>query len=280
MRWFAHRVQKPWEKPNQAIVLGGAQRIGKDSWLEPIKSAVGPWNLAEVSPQQIMSRFNGFTRCVILRISEGHDRGEHDRYQFYEHLKVYIAAPPDVLTVDVKFREPYAILNLCGVVITTNHKTDGIYLPPDDGRHLVAWSDVTREAFSEDDWRTYWRWLDHEGGRAFVSHYLAALDLSKFNPKAPPPRTAAWQEIVNSSLAPEDEEMRDTIERIINDVDHATKAPLLPDVLILEEIKSKLTATSSNGSATARTAARWRSGSRPRATSRSGTKIKKMGAGR
>ena len=46
--WFAHRVQRPERKPNQALVLGGAQRIGKDSWLEPIKSAVGPWNVAEV----------------------------------------------------------------------------------------------------------------------------------------------------------------------------------------------------------------------------------------
>ena len=32
--------------------------------------------------------------------------------------------------------------------------------------------------------------------------------------------------------------MRDTIERIIADVDHATKIPLLPDVLILQEIKN------------------------------------------
>jgi len=39
------------------------------------------------------------------------------------------------------------VLNVCGVVITTNHKTDGIYLPADDRRHYVAWSDLAKEDF-------------------------------------------------------------------------------------------------------------------------------------
>ncbi len=58
--WLAHRVQRPQEKINHALVLGGAQGIGKDTLLEPVKRAVGPWNFAEVSPQQMLGRFNGF----------------------------------------------------------------------------------------------------------------------------------------------------------------------------------------------------------------------------
>ena len=49
--WLAHRVQRPHEKINHALVLGGKQGIGKDTLLEPVKQAVGPWNFAEVSPQ-------------------------------------------------------------------------------------------------------------------------------------------------------------------------------------------------------------------------------------
>jgi len=33
------------------------------------------------------------------------------------------------------------------VIITTNHKTDGIYLPADDRRHMVAWSNLTKDDF-------------------------------------------------------------------------------------------------------------------------------------
>ena len=39
------------EKINHALVLGGEQGIGKDTLLEPVKHAVGPWNFDEVSPQ-------------------------------------------------------------------------------------------------------------------------------------------------------------------------------------------------------------------------------------
>ena len=140
INWLAHRVQRPQEKINHAVVLGGAQGIGKDTLLEPVKHAVGPWNFVEVSPQQMLGRFNGFLKSVILRISEARDLGDIDRFAFYDHMKAYTAAPPDVLRVDEKNLREYSILNCCGVVITTNHKQDGIFLPADDRRHYVAWS--------------------------------------------------------------------------------------------------------------------------------------------
>src|SRR5262249_14203029 len=75
IRWLAHRVQKPQEKINHALVLGGLQGIGKDTLLEPLKYAVGPWNFHEVSPKQIGGRFNGFLKSVILRVNEARDLG-------------------------------------------------------------------------------------------------------------------------------------------------------------------------------------------------------------
>jgi hypothetical protein len=102
LSWLAHRVQRPHEKINHALVMGGAQGIGKDSILEPVKQAIGPWNFVEVSPQQLLGRFNGFVKAVILRVSEARDLGDVDRFAFYDHMKVYTAAPPDVLRVDEK----------------------------------------------------------------------------------------------------------------------------------------------------------------------------------
>ena len=155
--WLAHRVQRPHEKINHALVLGGKPGIGKDTILEPVKQAVGPWNFADVSPKQVLGRFNGFLKSVILRINEARDLGDFDRYAFYDHMKAFIAAPPDVLRVDEKHLREYSVLNLCGVVITTNHKTDGIYLPADDRRHFVAWSNLTQDDFADDYWRKLYR---------------------------------------------------------------------------------------------------------------------------
>ena len=163
--FLAHRVQRPHEKINHGLVLGGLQGIGKDTLLEPVKHAVGPWNFAEVSPQQMLGRFNGFVKSVVLRISEAKDMGEFDRFKFYAHMKAYMAAPPDVLRVDEKNLREHSVFNVCGVVMTTNHKTDGIYLPADDRRHFVAWSEKTKDDFTEAYWNELWSWYEARGLR-------------------------------------------------------------------------------------------------------------------
>lgn len=213
IKWLAHRVQRPGEKINHALVLGGNQGIGKDTLLEPVKQAIGPWNFAEVSPQQMLGRFNGFSKSVILRVSEARDLGDQDRFTFYDHLKTFTAAPPDVLRVDEKHTREYAVMNVVGVIITTNHKSDGIYLPADDRRHFVAWCDLSKDDFNEAYWTNIWAWFAG-GGFEIVADYLANLDLSEFNPKKPPEKTEAFWEIVNSSRAPENAELADAIDEM------------------------------------------------------------------
>ena len=215
IKWLAHRVQRPQEKINHALVLGGSQGIGKDTLLEPVKRAIGPWNFAEVSPQQMLGRFNGFLKSVILRVSEARDLGDVDRFQFYDHMKAYTAAPPDVLRVDEKYLREHAVLNCCGVVITSNHKADGIYLPADDRRHFVAWSDLVKEEFESEYWNGLWEWYAR-GGIANVTAYLAGLDISGFDPKAPPPKTPAFWDIVDANRAPEDAELADVLDEMGN----------------------------------------------------------------
>ena len=211
--WLAHRLQRPHEKVNHALVLGGKPGIGKDTILEPIKQAIGPWNFADVSPKQVLGRFNGFLKSVILRVNEARDLGEFDRYAFHDHMKGYIAAPPDVNHIDEKNIKEYYVFNLCGVIITSNHKTDGIYLPADDRRHMVAWSNLTSDAFAADYWRELYRWYGN-GGHQHVAAYLAALDITDFDPKAPPPKTQAFWEIANANRAPEDSELADVLDEL------------------------------------------------------------------
>jgi hypothetical protein len=213
INWLAQRVQRPQVKINHALVMGGAQGIGKDTILEPVKAAVGHWNFAEVSPQHMLGRFNGFVKSVILRVSEARDLGEVDRFAFYDHMKAYTAAPPDVLRVDEKHRQEYAVFNVCGVIITSNHKTNGIYLPEDDRRHFVAWSDLTKEAFTADYWHQLWGWYA-DGGLGHVATFLAKRDIRGFEPKVPPPKTEAFWDIVASNSAPEDAELTDALEAL------------------------------------------------------------------
>jgi hypothetical protein len=227
--WLAQRVQQPQIKINHALVLGGKTSIGKDTILEPIKQAIGPWNFADVSPKKILGRFNGYLKSVILRINEARDLGDFDRYTFHDAMKIYIAAPPDVLHVDEKNTKEYYVFNLCGVIITTNHKTDGIYLPTDDRRHLVAWSALSKDDFTPEYWRGLYQWYAN-GGNEHVAAYLHALDISHFDPKEPPPKTAAFWEIANANRAPEDAELAD----VLDELQH-------PDIVTVDAVASRAT---------------------------------------
>jgi hypothetical protein len=214
--WLAHRLQRPAEKPNHAIVLGGAQGIGKDTLLEPVKRGLGAWNCAEVSPRTIVeARFNSFARTILLRVSEVRDLGDVNRYSFYEATKVYTAAPPDMLRCNEKHLREFHIINCCGVVMTTNYKAGGIYLPADDRRHFVAWSTCKKEDFEPEYWNDLWGFYEN-GGVADIVAYLRGLDLGLFDAKAPPPKTPAFWAIVDANAAPEDGELADLLDKIGN----------------------------------------------------------------
>jgi hypothetical protein len=228
INYLAHRVQRPHEKVNHGLVLGGAPGVGKDTLIEPVKRAVGPWNVAEISPVQVLGRFNGFIKSVILRISEARDLGEMNRFSFYEHLKAFLAAPPDVLRCDEKNLREHAVFNVMGVIITSNRK-DSFYLPADDRRHYVAWTDATQGDFTEAYWRELWGWYD-AGGDRHVAAYLAQHDLSIFDPKRPPAKTDAFWEIVETNRAPENSELDDVLDELKR-----------PDVVTLSIVRAMAT---------------------------------------
>jgi hypothetical protein len=227
IQWLAHRVQRPGEKTNHALLLGGAPGIGKDSLFEPVRYAVGPWNVTEVTPVTLLGRFNGFLKSVILRVNEAHDMGEYSRFGLYERMKSYTAAPPDGLRIDEKNLREHTIVNCCGVLLTTNHPTDSLYLPADDRRFYVAWSTVTQTDFVAGYWRRLWGWYN-AGGIGHVAAYLAELDLAKFDPKAPPPKTSAFWAMVAAGRAPEDAEVADVLDALGN-----------PAAVILDDIRTK-----------------------------------------
>jgi hypothetical protein len=210
-RWFAHRVQRPGEKINHVLIFGGRQGVGKDTILEPVKRAVGPWNWKEISPAMVMGRFNGWAKAVVVRVSEVRDLGDVDRYAFYEHCKVYAAAPPDVLTVDEKNLREHSIPNVLGLIMTTNDAVNGLYLPPDDRRHFVVNSSLDRGEFPVDYFPGLYAWYEG-GGYGNVAAFLRSLDLRSFDPKAPPRKTDAFRAIVLANAAPEEGELGELLE--------------------------------------------------------------------
>ena len=73
------------------------------------------------------------------------------------------------------------------------------------------WSDRDKSAFTDENWKRFWRWY-REGGLDIVASYLRTRDLAAFNPKAPPPQTDAFYDIVNPSRSQEDAELADALD--------------------------------------------------------------------
>ena len=222
--WFAYRVQHPEIKINHNIVLSGNPGVGKDTLLEPVVQAVGPWNCTEVAPEDLFGSFNGYLKSVILRVSEARDMGDVNKFQLFERMKTIGAAPPEVLRVNEKHLKEHSIVNVVGNIITSNYKTDGLYLPADDRRHYVAWSDLTQADFDSEpgagDASLYfdkmWSWYEKEGGFSHVAAFLATADVSAFNPKAPPLKTPAFWAIVDANRPAEEAEIMDALDMLNN----------------------------------------------------------------
>ena len=210
--WLAYRVQHPEIKILHALVLGGATRIGKDTLLKPVAYAIGPWNFKTTNAQTIMDepKYNGYLESVICLINEAQDFGDQDRYAFYNRMKPWLGGTAaNVLMVADKYVRAHPVIDVFDPIITTNHKVRGLYLPEDDARHYIAWSNRTWEDWGLPDLETLdekyfgpiYRWYA-DGGYELVAQYLMTFDLAKFSPTAPPPKTAAWHEIVNAYTDP------------------------------------------------------------------------------
>jgi hypothetical protein len=215
--WLAYKVQYPGKKINHALVLGSPkQGIGKNTYLESVMAAIGPWNFHNVGAAQTTDPdHNGFLENVICCVGEVHDIGEK-RAKYYDLSKDWCAAPPSTMSVADKWIKAHPCFNVVGIIFTTNHKTDGLYLVAEDRRHYVIWIELLPEDFEPEYWNTYNAWLEG-GGAQHVAAYLATLDLSKFNPYAAPPKTEAFWAIVNASQAPEDSELADVLDRLGTD---------------------------------------------------------------
>jgi hypothetical protein len=74
---------------------------------------------------------------------------------------------------------------------------------------------LTKDDFDEDYWNGLWGWYRKEGFY-HVAAYLAELDISSFDPKAPPPQTQAFWDIVAANTAPEDAELADVLDKMEN----------------------------------------------------------------
>lgn len=198
----AHMVQRPDEKINHGIVMAGAQGIGKDTALLPLRKGVGEWNTAEIEPDAISRQWNGYVKSVLLIINEvrPHDE-DHKASNFYNQIKPLLASPPEMTPMEVKYANTIYVRNLCHVILTTNDPLT-MYVPTEDRRLFVMTSplpDPKRCPIFPPQYFDYMHEYLNNGGNDSVIRWLLNRELFEFNPGEPPAMTAGKRAIIESA---------------------------------------------------------------------------------
>jgi hypothetical protein len=197
---MAYKVQHPNRKINHAILHAGKPGSGKDTMWAPFLWAIGGNSLAnvyQVKNDEITSQWGYSLESEVIVIQELRQAEAKDRRALENQLKPIIAAPPELLTVNRKGMHPYQALNRVFVLAFSNERV-AINLPSDDRRWFVVWSDAPR--LRDDEARVLWAWYG-AGGFEAVASWLAARDVSAFNPGAAPAMTEAKAIMVEAGMS-------------------------------------------------------------------------------
>jgi hypothetical protein len=203
MGYFAHLVQKPWEKPLVALVFRGAKGVGKNAVIERIGALLGGHFLLTSNRRYLIGNFNGhLENCLLFALDEAFWSGDK---QAEGALKDLITGREHV--IEHKGKEPYAVQNLTRVVIIGNEE----WLVPasHDERRFAVFS--VGDARKQDRaFFTQMREGMEQGGYPVLLRYLLDYDLTGIDVNAAPSTEGLWEQ-KERSLEPFEQWWRDSL---------------------------------------------------------------------
>lgn len=116
--YFAHMVQRPWEKPLVALVFKGGKGVGKNAPLERIGALLGQHFLLASNRRYLVSNFNGhLENCLFFVLDEAFWSGDK---QAEGTLKDLITGTHHI--IEHKGEKPYRVHNRTRVAIVGNEE--------------------------------------------------------------------------------------------------------------------------------------------------------------
>jgi hypothetical protein len=171
--WFAHMVQKPWDKPGVAVVLRGKKRIGKDTIMDYFGGLCEDHHVKIANQDQLTGKFNSHQeKCLILHVEEGFWAGSKQAEGSLKHL-----ITSEKVLIEPKGLNAFHVDSYLRLFISSNEEWV-VPATADEGRYFVL--DVSAHRKGD---RAYFAKLREEmdnGGRSALLHYLMNYDLSNY----------------------------------------------------------------------------------------------------
>jgi hypothetical protein len=196
MGYFAHMIQRPWERPLTTLVFKGKKGTGKNALVERIGRLLGPNHyLVAHDGRYLTSNFNGhLDSCLMLVLDEAFWSGD----KAAEGKLKGLTTSPEIM-IERKGKEPYMVDNLVRLIVIGNEE----WLVPasQDERRYAVFQMGEGKKQNVEFFKTMRILLDEKGGAGLLLNYLMQFDLSKVDVNVAP-KTEALLEQKLRSLSP------------------------------------------------------------------------------
>ena len=184
VRYLAHMLQKPEEKPMVAVILLGGQGIGKGAFYTLIR-VIWPYTMRQVqSIEEVTGRFTAAALEQSLGVWMDEALFSGDK-KSSDKLKALITE--DRITIEEKYQPAKTMQSFHRIFGASNHE----HFAPTDRDDRRFFFLRVNEAWKQNAAKfdpLFAAFSDGHTIPAFV-HHLLSLDISKFNPAADRPRT-------------------------------------------------------------------------------------------
>ena len=182
--WLACPLQQPGVKlKTSCMIYGAGQGTGKSLIGYTMQRIYGLDNFSEINERDFHGDFNEW--CAHKQFVLGDDVSGSDKKSDRETLKKMITQHS--ISINIKHKPLYRLRD-CVNYLWTSNQPDAFMLEDNDRRFFVH--EVIVDPLSDEFFTNYFEWLDGPGA-GLVFRYLLDRDLSRFNPHAKAPRSAA-----------------------------------------------------------------------------------------
>jgi hypothetical protein len=193
--YFAHMIQRPWERPLTTLVFRGGKGVGKNALIERVGRLLGPHFLVAHDTRYLTGNFNShMDSCLCLVLDEAFWSGDKAADG---KLKGLTTAPQ--ILIERKGKEAYMVDNLVRLVIMGN--ADHLVPASEDERRYAVFDVGDGRKQDLDYFDRMRRYMDDEGGASVLLDHLKRFDLASVNVNRAPD-TAALLDQKTSNLAP------------------------------------------------------------------------------
>lgn len=192
--FFAHMIQRPWEKPLTAIVFRGSKGTGKNALVERVGWLLGAHFMVADDDRYLLGNFNSHLESNLFFVLDEASWAGDKRAE--GKLKGLITGSKH--NIERKGFEQYPVKNLTRVAIIGNERW---LVPATFEERRFAVFDVGDGRRQDRAFFEGMRVGMEQGGYRHLLHYLQQFDLSRVDVNAAP-RTQGLIDQVHASLEP------------------------------------------------------------------------------